>query len=210
MKGRILAVQFAVASAISAAAASCATAPQPPPEQIADACLLLKDNRNWYNALRDTAHQWGAPMGYQLAVIKQESNFDPKALAPRGERQWFGLVEGKRLSSANGYSQALDQTWDNYRTKAGKSGADRHNFKDAVDFIGWYYNTTGEKTGLGQYDYRAHYLAYHEGATGYLQGTWKKKGWLVDAANRVASQAARYESQISGCKALKPKFLGIF
>jgi hypothetical protein len=210
MKGRILAAQLVVATAVSAGMTSCATAPQPPPEQIADACKLLKENRNWYDSLRDTAHQWGAPMGFQLAIIKQESNFDPKAEAPRGDRQWFGLMDGKRLSSADGYSQALDATWENYKDKTGKSGADRHNFKDAADFIGWYYNTTGQRTGLAQYDYKSHYLAYHEGTSGYLQGTWKNKDWLIQAANRVASQAARYESQITNCNALKPKFLGIF
>jgi hypothetical protein len=98
-----------------------------------------------------------------------------------------------------------------YRRETGRSGANRNDFRDSSDFIGWYYNTTGKRTGLGQYDYKAHYLAYHEGATGYLKGTWKSKGWLVDTAGRVAQQAARYESQISTCDALKPqKFLGLF
>lgn len=210
MKGRFIAIQFAVATAISAALASCATTPQPSADEIADACQLLKENSSWHHALRDSAKEWGAPMGYQLAVMKQESSFDSRAKAPRGERKFFGLLQGDRLSSAHGYAQALDTTWDNYKRETGNGGADRHNFRDSADFIGWYFNSTGKRTGLGQYDYKAHYIAYHEGASGYLQGTWKKKTWLVQTANTVATQAARYESQISGCKALKPKFLGIF
>jgi hypothetical protein len=210
MKGRVIAAQLVIASVISAVVASCATTPQPSASEIADACQLLKENRSWHTALRASAKEWGAPMGYQLAIIKQESSFDAKAKAPRGERKFFGLIQGDRLSSANGYSQALDPTWETYKRDTGHGGADRHNFRDSADFIGWYFNTTGKRTGLGQYDYKAHYLAYHEGATGYLQGTWKKKTWLVQTANKVATQAARYESQISGCDALKPKFLGIF
>jgi hypothetical protein len=210
MKGRIIAAQLVIAAVISAAMASCATAPQPSAGEIADACELLKDKKSWHQALRASAKDWGAPMGFQLAVMKQESAFDARAKAPRGERKWFGLVQGDRLSSARGYAQALDTTWETYKQETGNGGASRQNFRDAADFIGWYFNTTGKRTGVGQYDYKAHYLAYHEGATGYLQGAWRGKTWLVNTADSVAAQAARYESQISDCKALKPKFLGIF
>jgi hypothetical protein len=192
------------------ALSGCVGAPQPSNAEIADACLMLKENRNWHNALRASAKEWGAPMGFQLAIMKQESAFDSKARAPRGERKWFGLVQGDRLSSARGYAQALDTTWDTYKRDTGNGGASRQSFRDAADFIGWYFAQTGERTGVGQYDYKAHYLAYHEGQGGYIKGTWRSKGWLVQTADRVASQAATYESQIAGCKALKPKFLGIF
>ncbi len=200
------------ASAIAALAlAACASMPAPSQREIADACVLLGNNRAWHDALRESARTWGVPMGFQLAVIKQESSFNAEARPPRGPRQWFGLVEGDYISSAQGYSQALDSTWEMYKASTGKWGASRSSFRDSADFIGWYFNTTGKRTGLGQYDYRNHYLAYHEGATGYLKGAWKKKAWLVDTAGRVAAQAARYEQQISQCPALKPgKFLGLF
>ena len=193
-------------------ATACASMPTPSSTQIADACTLLKDNRQWHEALRETARNWGAPMGFQLAVINQESSFDADARPPRGESQWFGLVQGDYISSATGYSQALDGTWKMYQEKTGKWNASRTSFRDASDFIGWYFNTNGQRVGVDQYDYRAHYLIYHEGATGYVNGTWKAKGWLVNVAAKVASQAARYESQISNCAGLKPrdKFLGIF
>ena len=88
-------------------------------------------------------------MGFQLAVMKQESAFDARAKAPRGERKWFGLVKGDRLSSAYGYAQALDTTWETYKRETGNGGADRHNFRDAADFIGWYFASTGARTGPG-------------------------------------------------------------
>ena len=184
--------------------------PQPSNREIADACLLLQQNRPWQEVLRETARNWGAPMGFQLAVMKQESSFDAEARPPRGERKWLGLVEGDYISSAVGYSQALDGTWEQYKAQTGRWNASRNNFRDSSDFIGWYYNATAKRTGLSQYDYRNHYLAYHEGASGYLKGTWKSKRWLVDVAGAVATQAARYENQITNCDALKPKFLGLF
>ena len=78
-------------------------------------------------------------MGFQLAVMKQESAFDARAKAPRGERKWFGLVQGDRLSSARGYAQALDTTWETYKRETGNGGASRQSFRDAADFIGWYF-----------------------------------------------------------------------
>lgn len=195
---------------IALAATACASMPTPSEREVADACTLLQKNRAWHEALRDTAKNWGAPMGFQLAIIKQESSFNADALPPRGARTWFGLFEGERISSAKGYSQALDSTWETYKASTGKWGASRNSFRDSSDFIGWYFSSTGKRTGLGQYDYKGHYLAYHEGAGGYLKGSWKNKGWLVETAANVSRQAARYEGQIARCDALKPKFLGIF
>lgn len=200
---------LALVAAVQLAACASMT-PQPSNQEIADACLLLQQNRPWHEALRNTARNWGAPMGFQLAVMKQESSFDSEARPPRGERKWFGLVEGDYISSAVGYSQALDSTWESYKAQTGNWGANRNNFRDSSDFIGWYFSSTGKRTGLGQFDYRNHYLAYHEGAGGYLKGTYKAKRWLVDVAGKVAGQAARYETQISNCNGLRERFLGIF
>lgn len=199
-----------LAAFAAAALAACASTPTPTKQEAADACLLLQQNHAWRDALRSTAKTWGAPMGFQLAIIKQESSFNAEAAPPRGQRQWFGLVEGERVSSAKGYSQALDSTWETYKAATGRWGANRNSFQDSSDFIGWYFSTAGKRTGLGQYDYRGHYLAYHEGAGGYLKGTWKGKTWLVNTASSVATQAARYEAQIARCEALREKFLGIF
>ena len=200
--------RFATIAVTFVLAAGCASTRPPPSTEIADACVLLKENKAWYRAARATAKEWGAPIGYQLAVMRQESGFDGKARPAR--EGGFLFFPGKRPSTAYGYAQALDTTWDAYKRETGNGGADRHSFRDSSDFIGWYFAKTGKMTKIGQYDYKGHYLAYHEGQNGYLRGTWKSKGWLVQTANKVASNASRYETQIRNCKALKPKFLGIF
>lgn len=206
----VTAAAFAVSAATAGLMQGCASAPQPSAEQISDACDLLTDNRDWYRALRHSSKKWDAPMGLQLAIVNQESSFDGRARPARGPRKFFGLVQGDRPSTAYGYAQALETTWEVYKKDTGNSGADRHSFRDSVDFIGWYVNNTARQAGVKPSNYKAHYLAYHEGVGGYSRGTWKSKRWLVQRANHVAAQAARYESQIKHCKALKPKFLGIF
>ena len=184
---------------------ACATEP---PRQQEDACAILKDNRDWYSAMRKSAKRWGAPMGLQMAIIRQESSFRHDAKPPRGERRMLGLLPGKRPSSAYGYAQALDTTWNEYKQKTGRGGASRNDFKDAVDFIGWYVNRTGRMTGIGQFNYRGHYLAYHEGPGGFSRGSWRSKQWLINVANKVHADADRYEKQIMSCrKDLKKRWL---
>jgi len=112
----------------------CASMPTPSQQEVADACLLLQQNRPWHEALRNTSRNWGLRWASELAVIKQESSFNGNALPPRGDRQWFGLVEGERVSSAKGYSQALDSTWEMYKAATGNWGASRDNFRDLIGF----------------------------------------------------------------------------
>ena len=51
-------------------------------------------------------------------------------------------------SSAYGYAQALEGTWDDYRKDTGRRGADRDDFADSSDFIGWYmHGAAGERAG---------------------------------------------------------------
>jgi len=193
-----------------AALSGCASAPRPAPASVADACRLLRENPRWYAALRDSAADWGAPMGLQLAIIAQESGFDADARPDREPGAFFGLLPGRRPSSALGYAQALDGTWDDYRKETGSVLADRTRFPDAADFIGWYVNRTARLTGIGQRDYRDHYLAYHEGPGGFRQGTWRNNSALRATAERVAQTAERYERQIAACDGLKRRGLWPF
>ncbi len=190
-----LALTIAICTTLLTSA--CATRP---PEQTDNACKFLGENKAWYRALRSSSKKWGAPIGLQLAIIKQESSFDHNAKPARGKRRLLGILAGKRPSSAYGYAQALDGTWNEYQQNTGNNGAERDDFDDATDFIGWYVSNTGKRTGISQYNYKGHYLAYHEGAGGYLRGSWKSKKWLVEVANRVHSDATKYENQVQGCK----------
>ncbi len=176
--------------------AACTTTP---PSNQADACAIFEQNRNWYRATKRVEKKWGTPIELQLAFIKKESSFDKKAKPPR--KKFLFIFPGKRLSSAKGYAQALDTTWENYKHNTKNKSASRKNFSDATDFIGWYVTQTSKRTGLSREDAYSQYLAYHEGAGGYLRGTWKSKPEVKRRASVVATQAAQYENQLQKCEA---------
>ena len=98
----------------------------------------------------------------------------------------FGFLPGPRFSSAYGFAQVLDATWQNYITQTGHQGADRAHFPDAVDFVGWYLSAIATRGRIPVTDGYRLYLAYHEGYRGYLKGSWRRKKVLINAAKRVA------------------------
>jgi hypothetical protein len=133
-----------------------------------------------------------------MAIMKQESAFVADARPPRG---WFlGFIPLGRPSSAYGFSQALDGTWERYRQSTGKTGAARDDFGDAVDFMGWYANQSRIELGIPPSDAYRQYLAYHEGQAGYARGSFRRKPWLIDVARNVESTASRYQRQLRGCR----------
>jgi len=169
-----------------------------PPDQVHDACLILEDNRSWWRDLRRTERRWGVSPGTQLAFLKRESSFNRNA-RPARTRLLF-ILPGPRPSSAYGYAQALDTTWDWYREDTGRRGADRDDFGDAVDFIGWYSSMSQRQSGISLNDPYNLYLAYHEGHGGYNRRTYRGKAWLQRAAREVETDARRYDAQISRCE----------
>ena len=88
-------------------------------------------------------------------------------------RYALGVIPLGRQSSALGYSQALDGTWDEYRSATGNRRADRTDIRDATDFVGWYSNKSRERNGIALNDARNLYLAYHDGHTGFARGRTK-------------------------------------
>ena len=75
--------------------------------------------------------------------------------------------------------------------------------KYAVDFMGWYMSQSSEVIGISINDTRNQYLAYHEGRTGYLRGTYRSKTWLVNIASQVADRAVMYQRQLQNCRAAR-------
>jgi hypothetical protein len=104
-----------------------------------------------------------------------------------------------RQSSAYGYSQALDGTWDEYRSRQGKRGARRDDIRDATDFMGWYMDETARSLGISKTDAKHQYLAYHEGRTGYRRGSYRQKDWLMRVSNEVQDRAFVYQIQLQSC-----------
>ncbi|MDB0003622.1 hypothetical protein N9E50_03135, partial [Alphaproteobacteria bacterium] len=69
-------------------------------------------------------------------------------------------MPGSRPSTAFGYAQVTNPTWDWYKTKTGNKNASRANFYDITDFIGWYTTQSENIVGISKKDYYNQYLAY--------------------------------------------------
>ena len=135
----------------------------------------------------------------QMAIIHQESSYVDDARPPR--YQFLGILPLWRPSSAYGYGQVKDETWDWYQTKTGNGGADRDEFEDFVDFIGWYLQQSYQMLKIPKRDAYRQYLAYHEGHGGFKQRSYVAKPWLQKVAGRVAAMAQRYQAQLAACRA---------
>ncbi|MES9841627.1 MAG: transglycosylase SLT domain-containing protein [Candidatus Thiodiazotropha endolucinida] len=169
-----------------------------PPRNMADACDIFEEKDDWYEASEEAFEKWGVPIHVQLAIIHQESRFEHDAKPPREKLFWF--IPWFRKSSAYGYAQVQDTTWEWYQRETGNSWADRDDYEDAVDFIGWYGSVSHRKLGISKWDTYRQYLAYHEGHGGYKRASYNKKPWLLKVARKVESNAKRYRSQIASCR----------
>ena len=167
------------------------------PRNLDDACLLTRERPQYLSAMRNTERRWGVPVPVQMAIIHAESRFIGDARTPY--RFALGVIPMGRQSSAYGYSQALDGTWDEYVQATGNLRAERTNIHDAADFIGWYSTLSNQRNGIALNDARNLYLAYHDGHTGFSRGTYNSKPWLLGVADRVASRAVMYHQQLQSC-----------
>ena len=181
---------------LASLAAACASGPPRDPD---DLCAIFREKRGWYAAARESSERWGVPEAVQLAFVHQESRFDAQARPPR--RRLFGFIPTTRPSSAYGYGQVKKGTWNDYRRATGNRGADRDDFDDVADFIGWYGNVIQRATGVAKHDAYRLYLAYHEGPTGYRRASYRKKSWLLGVARKVDARAQRYAAQDASCRA---------
>ena len=169
-----------------------------PPSSVVDACRMQSERPQWFAAMRRTEDKWGVPVSVQLATIARESSFRGDARPTR--RVGSGIFSRDvPLSSAYGYAQAIDGTWDGYRQATGQRGADRDDFSDASDFIGWYMHTNSQVNGVPLRDTYNQYLAYHEGKAGFARGSYRGKSWLPPVARDVEAWAALYEQQLQTC-----------
>lgn len=170
----------------------------PPAGSIDDACEIVTKSPRFARAFRLSERRWGVPAHVQMATIYQESKFDGKARTPF--RWGLGVIPMGRISSAYGYSQALDGTWDEYRQETHRYGARRDDIFDAADFIGWYMDASSKKLGISKSDARNQYLAYHEGRGGFARRSHRGKTWLLRVADKTAARARTYEQQLNDCR----------
>lgn len=180
---------------IMATLTACASTP---PRNLDDACAMFDEKDDWYQYAYQSYKKWGVPVHVQLAIIWQESRFRSDAKAPRDTL--LGFIPWGRKSSAYGYAQVKDATWDWYIEKTGNWGADRDDFEDVTDFIGWYCDYSHRRLGISKWDAYHLYLAYHEGHGGYERKSYKNKAWLLRVARKVEQRAKRYAAQIKACE----------
>ena len=109
-------------------------------------------------------------------------------------------------------AQATDATWKAYKRSTGKRGADRNDFADAMDFIGWYNDQSHRNNRIAKNDPYHLYQAYHEGQGGFRKRSFKNKKWLLDVAKKVSATTATYTRQLQGCekKLNRGWFFGFF
>ncbi len=169
-----------------------------PPKRINNACDIFDEKSGWYKASYKSYKKWGVPVHVQLAIMHQESRFVHDAKPPRQKLFWF--IPWTRPSDAFGYAQVKDSTWEWYKDKTGNWFADRDDFDDAVDFIGWYGSVSYRLLKISKWDAYGQYLAYHEGHGGYKRKTYLKKKWLIRVAKKVKANANRYAQQLKQCK----------
>ena len=171
------------------------------PRELDDACSIVRQHPDYLRAFKATERKWGVPVPVQMAIIYQESKFIGNARTPF---QWkLGVIPVGRQSSAYGYSQALDGTWDEYLELTGTRRARRDDIRDATDFMGWYMAETARSLGISMRDARNQYLAYHEGRGGFKRGTYNNKAWLLRVADDVGNRAVVYEVQLANCRAAR-------
>lgn len=174
---------------------ACSTSP---PRDVNNLCEIFREKDDWYDDAVDARDERGSPIPIMMAIMHQESRFQSDARPPR--RQLLGFIPWTRPSSAYGYPQAKDGTWKEYKREAGSFGADRDDFADAIDFIGWYNIKSTKRSGISPHDTYGLYLAYHEGHGGYNRSTYLEKPWLMEVARKVEARAGRYGAQLSSCE----------
>ncbi|WP_117191745.1 transglycosylase SLT domain-containing protein [Rhizobium terrae] len=170
-----------------------------PPSRITNACAIFEQRdglfNNWARDAKSVEREYGVPVPTLMATIYVESGFRAYAKPPR--KYILGIIPWGRVSSAYGYAQALDGTWDTYKKDTGRWAASRSDFGDAIRFVGWYHYRSHVKNGIPLTDSYNLYLAYYSGHAGYDRGQFS--GGLKQTAQKSAGMAAKYEAQLRSC-----------
>ncbi|TRW98603.1 lytic transglycosylase [Paracoccus sp. M683] len=183
--------------AIVGLVASCGGGSYKAPRNLDNACAIAAERPAYFRAMKAAERKWGVPVYVQMASIHQESKFIGDARTPH--QYALGVIPIGRQSSAYGYSQALDGTWEEYQRETGNRRAKRDDIRDATDFMGWYMHGSTQRLGISKQDATSQYLAYHEGRSGFARQSYLGKSWLVRVSNQVGQRAQMYRAQLASC-----------
>ena len=174
--------------------ASCSSVPKYP----ANACKIFSQKYLWYKHTNKSSKTYGAPVHIILAFINKESGFNRWAKPKR--TKLFKIIPYKRPSSSFGYSQAVNKTWELYKTETNNPLALRARFKDSVMFIGWYMNKTNKINKIPLNDSYRQYLNYYLGWGNYSNKTYKTDKKAIIFAKSVENQSKIYKKQLKECQ----------
>lgn len=160
-------------------------------------CHVFDHHNSWHYHAKKAEHKWGVPVHIIMAIIYKESSFNGDARRPM--RMLAGIIPWGRASSAYGYCQAIDSTWQMYKKETKKTFVFRNSFADATDFIGWMVHRASERANISKHDSMRIYLAYHEGIGGYMRQSYKQKPEVLRLAAKVQDIANMYKSQLHAC-----------
>ncbi len=181
---------------------SCSSVPKYP----SNACKIFGEKYLWYKSAKKSSDTYGAPIHIILAFVKKESGFNRWAKPKR--QKLFKVIPYKRPSSSFGYSQAVNKTWELYKTETENPLALRARFKDSVMFIGWYMNKTKKINKIPLNDSYRQYLNYYLGWGNYAKKTYKNDKKAIIYAKSVEKQSKIYENQLNECqKSLNNKYI---
>lgn len=180
---------------------SCGSREATAPRNLDNACSILTERPHYARAFKQAERTWGVQTHVLMAMIYQESKFIANNRPPH--QYALGVIPTGRQSSALGYSQALDGTWQEYQQARGKYRSDRTDIADATDFMGWYMSATVRENGIPLNDTYNQYLAYHDGRTGWRRGTYTAKPWLMRIAGEVTQRAVMYDVQLRSCPSFR-------
>ena len=122
------------ATALLILVAACGSGNYSAPRNLDNACSIVDQRPKYLTAMKNTERKYGVPVAVQMATIYQESKFIGNARTPH--QYTLGVIPMGRQSSAYGYSQALDGTWEEYQKAAGNRRGKRDDIDDATDFMG--------------------------------------------------------------------------
>lgn len=181
---------------VSVLLSGCATSSHPKhPNNI---CSIYRQNRSWYKAAMHTEKHWGVPSYVPMAMMYQESGYHSR-IKTKHNYVFFGLIPWGRVTSAYGYPQAVNGVWREYQADRGRF-RHRSNFKDAIDFMGWYINNAHKTLGIPRDDAFSQYIAYHDGIGAYRRERGHPSASITRISEGVALRAARYSNQYMRCE----------
>ncbi len=192
-------IKVAMIAMLSISLSSCYLITTSKPSNIDHICTIFKERPHWQRAVFKASNRWNVPVPMIMSIIYQESSF--RRYAQPTQYLLLGSIPMLGSSGALGFSQAIGITWKEYVSETSNDFAMRTSFDDSVDFIGWYVDKSARLIDIARTDAFGHYLAYHEGRTGYKRKTYnsKSKKWLLGAAKKVRNRTANYKKQLLDC-----------